>query len=60
MTFDDLLEQLKQEDEVTLLEILNLSSTEIVDHLESVIFDNQDRVRAYYGDNDEAVDGEEG
>ena len=48
-TFNDLLDQLKQEDEVTLLEILNISSEELVDMLESVIYDKQDRVRDYYG-----------
>lgn len=48
-TFNDLIDQLKQEDEVTLLEILNISSEELVDMLESVIFDKQDRVRDYYG-----------
>lgn len=60
MTFDDLCERLKQEDEVTLLEILDLSSNELVDLLEGEIFDRQQRVRNYYGDNDEAVDREEG
>ena len=60
MTFDDLCERLKQEDEVTLLEILDLSSKELVDLLEGEIFDRQQRVRNYYGDDDEAVDREEG
>lgn len=48
-TFNDLLDQLKQEDEVTLLEILNINTEELVDMLESVIYDKQDRVRDYYG-----------
>lgn len=60
MIFDDLCENLKHEDEVTLLEILDLSSEELVDLLESTIFDKQQRVRDYYGDNDETVDREEG
>lgn len=56
-TFNDLLDQLKQEDEVTLLEILNISSEELVDMLESVIFDKQDRVRDYYGcEDNQAMD----
>ena len=60
MTFDDLCERLKQEDEVTLLEILDLTSNEIVDLLEAEIFDRQQRVRNYYNEDDETVHGEEG
>ena len=47
-TFIDLLDKLKQEDEVSLLEILDISSDELVDMLESYIFDKQDRIRNYY------------
>ena len=50
MTFDDLKEKLKKEDEVTLIELLNLNSFELVDILESHIFDQQDRLRNYYDD----------
>jgi len=60
MMFNDLLERLKQEDEVTLLEILDISSSELVDILESEICDRQQRVRDYYGEDDETLDGEEG
>ena len=60
MTFDDLCERLKQEDEVTLLEILDLTSNEIVDLLEAEIFDRQDRIRNYYNEDDEVLDREEG
>lgn len=59
MTFDDLCERLKKEDEVSILEILDISSIELVDHLESVVFDKQQRIRDYYDENDEAVDREE-
>lgn len=59
-TFNDLLEQLKKEDEVTVLEILDLASDELVDALESIIFDKQQRVRDYYNEDDETVDREEG
>lgn len=59
MTFDDLLERLKFEDEVSLLEILDISSVELVDLLESVIFDKQQRIRDYYNEDDETVDREE-
>ena len=48
MTFNDLCEQLKKEDEVTLIELLNLSSIELVDILESYIEDRQDYIRNYY------------
>jgi hypothetical protein len=58
MTFDDLCERLKLEDEVTLLEILDVTSGELVDLLEGVIFDKQQRIRDYYNEYDE-LDGEE-
>ena len=53
ITFDDLLERLKQEDEVSIIEILDLSSSGLVDSLESLIFDKQDRIRNYYNAEDE-------
>jgi hypothetical protein len=59
-TFHDLLEQLKHEDEVTVLEILGIASDELVDALEGIIFDRQQRVRDYYNEDDETVHGEEG
>lgn len=59
VTFNDLVEQLKKEDEVTVLEILDLSSDELVDALESIVFDKQQRVRDYYNETDEALDREE-
>ena len=58
-TFNDLLERLKLEDEVTIVEILNLSTEELVDTLEPMIYVRQERVRSYYGEDDETVDGEE-
>lgn len=54
--FDDLKERLRKEDEITLLELLDLSSVELVDILESFIFDKQERLRDYYGESDEDVD----
>lgn len=58
-TFDDVIERLKLEDEVTLLEILDLSTSELVDLLWSEIYDKQERVREYYNedDNTDEVDG---
>lgn len=55
-TFHDIKEKLKHEDELTLLEILDLASEELVDLLEDVIYDKQERVRQYYGEDEE--DGE--
>ena len=60
MTFDDLCERLKLEDEVTLLEILDVTSGELVDLLEGTIFDKQQRIRDYYNEDDETLYGEEG
>ena len=47
-TFQDLLDKLKKEDEVTVLEILDISSEELVDLIESYIHDNITRVEHYY------------
>lgn len=56
MTFDDLKEKLKQEDEVTVLELLDLTSVELVDILESFIYDRQEQLREYYGEDSEELD----
>ena len=53
--FNDLCELLKKEDEVTLLELLDLSSSELVDTLESFIEDKQDKLRSYYNETSEDV-----
>ena len=59
MTFNDLKELLAKEDEVTLIELLDLKSVEMVDILESYIFDCQDKLRNYYGESPEDVGGKE-
>ena len=59
MTFNDLKELLAKEDEVTLIELLDLKSADMVEILESYIFDCQDKLRNYYGENSEDVGGEE-
>ena len=59
MTFNDLVERLKQEDEVTILEILDLSSEALVDALEGIIEDKQQRVREYYDEDTKELDWEE-
>lgn len=58
MTFTDLCDKLKRETEVDLLEILNLSSEELVDLLQDTIEEQLDRILLHY-ENDEDVDWEE-
>jgi hypothetical protein len=60
MTFDDLKNRLREETELDFLEILDLTSIELVDLLEAEIYDKQDRIRAYYNEDEEELDGEEG
>lgn len=55
-TFQDLLEALKKEEETTLLEILDLTSSGLVDALENLIHDKQERILQYYGEDDETVE----
>lgn len=55
-TFQDLLDALKKEEETTLLEILDLTSSDLVDALEALIHDKQERILQYYGEDDETVD----
>ena len=55
MTFTDLCDLLKKEDEVTVLELLNLSSAELVDALESYVEDRQEYLRAYYDDDEDSI-----
>jgi len=58
-TFADLIDQLKREDEVTLLEVLGISSGELVDLIESYIFDKQETIWNYYNEDPEELDWEE-
>lgn len=55
-TFADVIERLKRETEVDLLEILDLSSEELVDLLQDTIEDKLDRILNYY-ENEEDFDG---
>jgi len=57
-TFPEVVERLKRETEVDLLEILNLSSEELVDLLQDTIEEQLDRILLHY-ENDEDVDWEE-
>lgn len=49
MTFSDLKEILSREEELTILELLDLTSVELVEILESFIYDKQDELQEYYG-----------
>lgn len=58
-TFRELLDKLKKEDESVLLELLDLTSLELVDYLEDVIFREQEKLREYYGEDESSVDWQE-
>ena len=53
-TFADVLERLKRETEVDLLEILDLSSEELVDLLQDTIEDKLDKILLHYEDSEES------
>lgn len=55
-TFQDLLEDLKREDEVTILEILQLTTADLIDKFEDLIHDKQDAVLEYYGEDPDELD----
>jgi hypothetical protein len=54
MVWHDLLEKLKKLDEVTLLEVLDLSSEDIVDRFEDVIDLHQDKLYDWFDEDYEA------
>jgi hypothetical protein len=51
-TMRDIINDLKRMDEVTLLELLNLSSEDIVDRFEDVIENRYDVILDFLGDDD--------
>ena len=53
-TFADVLDDLKRETEVDLLEILDLSSEEHVDLLQDTIEDKLDKILQHYEDSEES------
>ena len=53
-TFADVLDDLKRETEVDLLEILDLSSEELVDLLQDTIEDKLDKILLHYEDSEES------
>lgn len=56
MTLDDIKNKLKDYDALTLVEILDLSSEELVYYLNDVIEEKQDELRKYFQDEDEEVE----
>lgn len=48
MNLQELLETLRNEDEVTLLELLDLKADDIVDRFLDTIMDNQQRIVRFY------------
>lgn len=58
-TFDDIKQKLLKEDELTFLEILDLTTEELVDLLEDTIYEKQNKVRLYYGEDLEPEEDED-
>ena len=56
-TFSELLDKLKEEEETFLLELLDITSELIVDYMSDLIFDKQDKVREFYGEDVSSLDG---
>lgn len=53
-TIRDLLNDLKKVDEVTLMELLDISSTEIVDRFEDIVEARYDQIHGFlYGDDED-------
>jgi hypothetical protein len=53
LTFPELLDKLKREDEVYLLELLNIHSDELVERFVDVVEDMYDEIVTEYGDEEE-------
>lgn len=50
MLYTEILEQLKKLDEITLLEVLNISSEDIVDRFQDIIEEKIDELEAEFED----------
>lgn len=60
MTFEEILDCLKREEELTILELLDYTSTELVDALADKLYEKLDVLRDYYDcESDETLHGEE-
>ena len=58
MTFEEILDNLKREEELTILELLDMTSVELVDALADKLYDKLDVLRVYYDcESDEKLDG---
>lgn len=58
MTFEELLDHLKREEELTILELLDMTSVELVDALQDKLLENIEKLRDYYDcESDEAAYG---
>ena len=55
LVFEEVLEELKRVDEITLLEMLDVTSEEIVNHFRDKIEDNIDKFQQYVIDNREDI-----
>ncbi len=55
LVFEEVLEELKRVDEITLLEMLDVTSEEIVNHFRDKIEDNIDKFQQYVIDNKEDI-----
>ena len=59
LTFEEILEELKKVEEIELIELLNVTSDEIVDHFLDHIEDNLDKFKRYVEDNREEMNSYE-
>lgn len=59
MTISELFDKLKELDELSILEILNLSSEEIVDRFQDEIEDKYDELSVKFEDEDSEIMGRE-
>lgn len=53
LTFEEIKERLKRQDEISLLEILNISSEDLVDRFEDVIEDKIETLAKDFEDEDD-------
>lgn len=59
LTFEEILEELRKVEEVELIELLNVTSDEIVNHFIDHIEDNLDKFKQYVEDNKEEMNSYE-
>jgi len=59
LTIDDLKNKMKWEDAEDILDLLNLSTSEMLDYLTDEIETHQDKLRDYYDEDAEELDWEE-